>query len=195
MKRFLLFWLIALTLVACAAQSTPSGVTASTDDPLTGYNESVTPDSGQPPFPAIGKYWVIDNGCNFSPDSIQDADRVFEQLRVDKIAEVAVICQTGVQNQGPYNDEKIWAMEWGNWTRLGDAQTKRGIVVLIRPDVRPEEDRITIENSLWIYQNTVMDYYSVIEEAANYANYGDFDGCLESLARNLDVALRRVVKP
>lgn len=194
MKNLFLQVLIALTLVACAAQPQSSAI-VSTDNPTTTNDESVTPDSGQPPFPAIGTYWVIDKGCNFSLDYIQDADRVFEQLRLDKIAEVAVICQTGVKNQGPYNDEKIWTMEWGNWSKLGDAQMKRGVVVLIRPDVRPEENRITIENSIWIYQNTVMDYYPVIQEAANYANYGDFNGCLESLARNLDATLRRVVTP
>lgn len=186
-----LIWLIImLVLAACSPKTSDS---RPTDSPNTTVDESVVPDKGQPDFPALGLYWVVDNGCNFDADYVRDADQVFEKLRLDHIAEVVVICQTGVQNFGPYNDEKIWSMKWGNWARLGDAKDKRGVVILIRPDVKPEENRITIENSIWIYQNTVMDYFPVIEEAARFANYDDLNGCLESLARNLNDVLRRVV--
>ncbi len=161
------------------------------------YNTSVVPDAGQPAFPKLGQYWVVDpqNACHFRQDSVVLVDQALEKLRTDHIAEVAIVCQTGVKNQGPMNDEKIWTMKWGNWARIGDPKDQRGVVVLIRPDVKPEENRITIENSVWLYQNTVLTYHPVIEEAARYANAGDYSGCIESLARNLDESLRQVVKP
>lgn len=188
------FILLALTfLVGCG-----SGAAGGSASPPAGsYDASVTPDAGQPAFPKLGQFWVVDveNACHFNQDSLVLVDQTLEKLRTDHIAEVAIVCQTGVKNQGPMNDEKIWSMKWGNWARIGDPKDQRGVVVLIRPDVKPEENRITIENSVWLYQNTVLTYRPVIEEAARYANAGDYNGCIESLARNLDETLRRVVKP
>ncbi|MGB8644488.1 MAG: hypothetical protein WCF84_04575 [Anaerolineae bacterium] len=190
-SRTNLLFLALVFLIGCGAgASTPSKLAGS-------YDTSVVPDSGQPAFPWIGQYWVVDSQavCNLKQDSVVLVDQTLEKLRTDHIAEVAIVCQTGVKNQGPMNDEKIWTMKWGNWARIGDPKDQRGVVVLIRPDVKPEENRITIENSVWLYQNTVLTYHPVIEEAARYANAGDYSGCIESLARNLDETLRQVVKP
>ncbi len=191
MSRAKLLFLGLLFLIGCGGgPSTPSILAGS-------YDTSVVPDSGQPAFPKIGRYWVVDSqdACHLNQDSVVLVDQTLEKLRTDHIAEVAIVCQTGVKNQGPMNDEKIWTMKWGNWARIGDPKDQRGVVVLIRPDVKPEENRITIENSVWLYQNTVMTYHPVIEEAARYANAGDYSGCIESLARNLDETLRQVVNP
>jgi predicted acetyltransferase len=178
-------------LIGCGKGSSTPGLSAGS------YDTSVVPDSGQPAFPKLGQYWVVDSqdACHLRQDSVVLVDQTLEKLRTDHIAEVAIVCQTGVKNQGPLNDEKIWTMKWGNWARIGDLKDQRGVVVLIRPDVKPEDNRITIENSVWLYQNTVLTYRPVIEEAARYANAGDYSGCIESLARNLDETLRQVVKP
>lgn len=186
----------ALLLLALALLAGCGSSISSTAQPAA-YNSTVVPDTGQPPFPKLGQYWVVDaqDACHFNQDSLVLVDQALEKLRTDHIAEVAIVCQTGVMNKGPMNDEKIWSMKWGNWARIGDPKDQRGVVVLIRPDVKPEDNRITIENSVWLYQNTVLTYHPVIEEAARYANVGDYNGCIESLARNLDETLRQVVKP
>ena len=175
-------------LIGCARQSisTPqkTGVV---------YDDNVKPEKGQPPFPKLGEYWVIDNGCNFSQEVVQDADKVFEQLRVDHIAEVAVICQSGIK--GSQQDLLWWVMGWGNWAKLGDQRDKRGLVWVIRPDVRPEDHRVATQNSDWIYQNTAIDYFPVLEEAAQYANANDFDGALDAIVRGTNEVLRRVIIP
>ncbi len=189
--RIPLLCLALIFLIGCSAgASAPSRSTGS-------YDTTVVPDAGQPAFPKLGQYWVVDseNACHLKQDSVILVDQTLENLRTDHIAEVAIVCQTGVKNQGPLNDEKIWTMKWGNWARIGDPKDQRGVVALIRPDVQPEDNRITIENSVWLYQNTVLTYHPVIEEAARYANAGDYSGCIESLARNLDETLRQVVKP
>lgn len=183
---------LALVLLA----GCPSGI-SSTSVSSGSYDASVVPDAGQPAFPKLGQYWVVDSqdACHFDQESVMLVDQTLEKLRTDHIAETAIVCQTGVKNRGPLNDDKIWTMKWGNWARIGDPKDQRGVVVLIRPDVKPEENRITIENSIWLYQNTVLTYHPVIQEAAAYANAGDYSGCIESLARNLDETLRKVVKP
>ncbi len=191
MSRVRLLCLALIFLIGCGTGASTPTLSAGS------YDTSVVPDSGQPAFPKLGQYWVVDSqdACHLNQDSVVLVDQTLEKLRTDHIAEVAIVCQTGVKNQGPLNDEKIWTMKWGNWARLGDPKDQRGVVVLIRPDVKPEENRITIENSVWLYQNTVLTYHPVIEEAARYANAGDYNGCIESLARNLDETLRQVVKP
>lgn len=189
-SRARLFFTALVFLIGCGGGAAGTSVYAGT------YDTSIVPDTGQPAFPKIGQYWVVDSqeACHLNQDSVALVDQALEKLRTDHIAEAAIVCQTGVKNQGPLNDEKIWTMKWGNWARIGDPKDQRGVVVLIRPDVKPEENRIAIENSIWLYQNTVLTYKPVIEEAAAYANAGDYSGCIESIARNLDETLRRVVK-
>ena len=65
----------------------------------------------------------------------------------------------------------------------------------LAPDIPASENRITLERSDWSYQNTVIDYFPVIQNAAMYANANDFDGALERIAEGLDEVLRRVIKP
>jgi hypothetical protein len=186
--RYCLILLLLLLTVSCAS-ATPRPIYP-VDNPSTPYDESYAPDEGQPKFPELGEYWVIDvdGACGFSSEALQFADQVFEQLRKEGISEVVVICQADITG-----DPRFWATDWGNWMRLGHEETKRGLVWLIQPDIPPERDRITVENSFALYQNTVMDYFPVLEEAANYANYNDFDGALESIARGTNEVLRSVV--
>lgn len=150
------------------------------------------PRAGQPAFPALGQYWIIDNGCNFDLEKVKIADAMFEKLHTDGIAEVAIVCQMGIVNKGGTNDDKIWLRDWARWARMGSAQDSRSVVWLIRPDVKPTEQRIAIEISRWLYWYTAINYADSLKEAANYANVGDFNGALVSIARNTDEELRQL---
>jgi len=157
-------------------------------------NNSTANDKGQPNFPSLGEYWVIDPYGLVNQDVIEASDQVFEQLRQDNIAEIAIVIQKGIKDKGPMNDELIWARNWGRSVKLGDKEDQRAIVWLIRPDVKPEENRITIEISTKLTWLTVGDYGPIMEDAAEYANYDDFNGAVESLTRNTDEVLRRLWK-
>ena len=98
------------------------------------------PRAGQPAFPALGQYWIIDNGCNFDLEKVKIADAMFEKLRLDGIAEVAVICQTGIVDKGGTNDDKIWLRDWARWAKMGSAEDNRSVVWLIRPDAKPKSN-------------------------------------------------------
>jgi len=181
----------ALLLAGC---STPVS-SAPADNPVTpNQNEAIVPDKGQPSFPSLGKYWIIDNGCNFSEDSLKKADAIFEQLKRDKVAEVAVVCQPGVKAQGSLNDEKIWLTLWIRYIKLGNAQDRRAVAILIRPDVKPEENRVTIEISDTLPWYTAVDYFPMLEEAALYANSGMYNAALEVISEMTDQKLRELWK-
>jgi hypothetical protein len=150
-----------------------------------GYGQDI---AGQPTFPPLVNYWVIDNGCNFSQSAKENAYRVFEALNGDHIAQVAVVCQTGIKG-GP-TEASTWISEWLNHEGLGSMQDKRAVAILIRPDVAPDDFRVTINPNDEIYWFTSIDEYPIKQEAGDYANYNDFDGCLNSLVRNLNLFLR-----
>lgn len=187
LRLFLLLLLFLLLIAGCSGSSI-----GQEGNPNALYDDTVKPDQGQPAFPKLGQYWVVDptNACRFDQKTILMADETFEVLRQERIAEVAVVCQKGVESSGPLNDEKIWAMKWGRFVRLGDKQDRRAIVWLIRPDVKPQEGRVTIEVSTWLTWYTAVDYGPGLEEAAQYANFGDFDGVLESITRTTNETLR-----
>jgi hypothetical protein len=150
------------------------------------------PRPGQPAFPALGQYWIIDNGCGFDLEKVKIADAMFEKLRTDGIAEVAIVCQTGIVDKGGTNDDKIWLRDWARWAKMGSVQDSRAVVWLIRPDAKPDEQRVAVEISRWLYWYTAIEYTDDLREAANYANAGDFNGALVAIARNTDEKLRQL---
>ena len=180
-------WLLLAVLAACAPLA--SAAPAPT---LTVEWQSVMPREGQPAFPDLGQYWIIDKGCGFDPQKVRIADMLFEQLRSEVIAEVAVICQTGIVNKGATNNDKIWLRDWARHVKMGNIDDDRSVVWLIRPDAQPEEGRISIELSRWLYWYTAIDYADGLAEASNYANAEDFNGALVSIARSTDEKLRKL---
>ena len=178
---------LVITLLGCSApvSSTPAPT------PTVEWQEGM-PRAGQPAFPALGQYWIIDNGCSFDLEKVKIADAMFEKLRLDGIAEVALVCQTGIVDKGGTNDDKIWLRDWARWAKLGSVQDSRSVVWLIRPDAKPTEQRVAVEISRWLFWYTAMDYADGLTEAANYTNAGDFNGALVSIARNTDEKLRQL---
>jgi len=145
----------------------------------------------QPEFVKLGKYWVVDPKGFLDESTLIDADSVLEQLRLDHIAEVAIVIMTGIKNNGPFDDEKIWARDWGREIKLGDINDKRSIVWLIRPDVDPSEGRVTIEISTHLTKLTVSDYYSILEEAGHFANANNWNEAVYSIVRGTNTVLRQ----
>jgi hypothetical protein len=188
---FLACILLAAVLMGCGlpAWSTLLFTPTPASTPTAEWQEGM-PRDGQPAFPALGRYWVIDNGCGFDPQKVKIADALFEKLRTDGIAEVAVICQTGIVDKGGTNDEKIWLRDWARWAKMGEVEEARSVVWLIRPDAGKTEQRISVEISRWLYWYTAIQYADGLNEAARYANAGDTDGALVAIARNTDEKLR-----
>jgi hypothetical protein len=183
-----------LLVVSTACGFLPGLTAAPTATPTPFIYVEGEPREGQPPFPVLGRYWVIDKGCNFSEDKMKIADAAFEKLRTDGIAEVAVICQAGVVDKGATNDEKIWLRDWARQAKMGEKDVNRAVVWLIRPDAKPEEQTVTLEISRWLFWYTAIEYSAALKEAANYVNWKDYDGALVSITRNVDGRLRALWK-
>ena len=186
-KLLILFLIFSIT--SCRINVVPSSTPIQSEPPVEGQARE-----GQPPFPSLDQYWIVDKGCNFDLDKVKIADITFEKLRADGIAEVALVCQTDILDKGATNDEKIWLRDWGRWAKMGDKEDNRSLVWLIRPDIKSKEGRISLEASRWMTWYTAVDYMEAINEAANYANANDFNGALISIARNVDAKLRELWK-
>ena len=110
------FYFTCLTLAIVLTGCSLPGLTTLASTPTVEWQEGM-PRPGQPAFPALGQYWIIDFGCNFDLEKVKIADGLFEKLRLDGIAEVAVLCQTGIVDKGGTNDDKIWLRDWARWPR------------------------------------------------------------------------------
>jgi hypothetical protein len=162
------------------------------------------PREGQPAFPEMGSYWVIgkgwenswviDKGCNFSKDSVKRVNETFKQLRDEGIAEVAVICQTGILDKGATNDDKIWLRDWARWAKMGEKDVNRSVVWLIRPDAKPEEQAVTLEVSRWLTWYTAIEYSDALNKVSGFVNAKNYNGALISIAYNVDDRLRELWK-
>lgn len=182
--KFIIFLIVLIFVFLSCSQSSNNN---------SSIDSSIVPGENQPNFPPIGQYWVIDPDNYLQNTTVESADLALEQIRLDGIAEIAIIVQKGVKNYGPTNDEKIWTMKWGRWAKLGDKEDRLAVVWLIRPDVKPEENRVTIEISRQLYWYTAIDYSPSLEEVAEYANADDFDGAVESIVRNSNEILKKIL--
>ncbi|MFH1236441.1 MAG: hypothetical protein V1685_05930 [Parcubacteria group bacterium] len=186
MKRsLLLFTLIVMVMLAACATSPGGPTPIYTPIRGPGYGQDIP---GQPKFPDLVEYWVVDNGCGFSEESLHFAHEYFEALNREHIAQVAVVCQEGISG-GP-SSASTWISEWLNHKGLGTMEDKRALAILIRPDVPLQDHRIVFNPNDDLYWLTTMDEYDPKHNAANYANANDFDGCLEYLAVSIDEILR-----
>lgn len=177
-KRIIFALIFVMLLVSC-------GTAAPTSARPAGYGQNI---KDQPAFPPLVENWVVDNGCNFSQAAKENAFHVFDKLDKDHIAQVAVICQTAIA--GGYSSASTWISEWLNHVGLGNMIDKRAVAILIRPDVKPEEYRVLINPNDALYWLTSSDEDPINQEAADYANYNDFEGALNSLVKNIDLVLR-----
>ena len=188
--KYILILFLALTLSACGSstQPTPKPVPAN-------WGADQLGQPGYPAFPEPGQHWVIDEACNFDANAVAKADQTLEQLRLDNIAEVAVLCISNVKDQGADNNGLIWLRNWTRHVRLGSAKDDRSIAFLIRPDMDPNKgDRVIAEQSVHLFLS-VVDYGPIVENAADWANQDQFTGALQSIVRDINVTLRERVTP
>ena len=119
-------------------------------------------------------------------------DATFEKLCTDGIAEVAVICQTGILDKGANNNDMIWLRDWARWAKMGAVDINRSVVWLIRPDAKAEEQAVSLEVSRWLTWYIAIEYSDALKEAANYVSWKDYNGALISINRNVNGKLREL---
>ena len=188
--------LAALALAAAAISACGGGGGGPPPQPVpAGWGADLPGQPAYPAFPTPGQHWVIDAGCHFDAAAVASSDAAFEKLRLDGVAEVAVLCVPGVKELGGANDGLIWLRNWTRHVRLGSAGDDRSIAFLIRPDIDPARgDRVVAEQSVHLYLS-VVDYGPIVENAADWANAGQFTGALSEITRDIDAALRLRAAP
>lgn len=153
------------------------------------FDENVSLPRGDPDFPPLKDRWVVDPKGYAGDAASRAADLTLDRLKKDGLAETVIVIMPGVRH--PVE----WATHYGRWLQLGAREGSRrnnGLVYLVIPDARPEDGRVWYTVGRGLPRLTSVDIGPVIEEAASYANAGDFDGCVVSLARNTDDVVRRI---
>lgn len=143
--------------------------------------------SGDPAFPSQREYGIRDPSHILSDQTVAGANEILEQLNDDGIAQVAVLIQNNVHHPEDY------ATHYGRYIGLGQIGKDNGLVYLIRPDVDPQEGRITVSIGRGLPKFTAIDAHQIMNEAAmDYINIGDYDNGILNLLKSTDKRLREI---
>ncbi|NPV80570.1 MAG: TPM domain-containing protein [Firmicutes bacterium] len=189
--RSLLVAMLCLAVLSVTAGCRPGAVTSDRPRGERPYDENVEVPPGDPAFPRLGRYWVVDPEGLVGLRAVQAADETLEALRADGLAETVIVIRRGVKH--PVE----WSTHYGRWLMLGEREGPRrnnGLVFLIVPDARPEAGRVWYSVGRGLPRLTSSDLGPLLEEAASYANADDFDGAVVSIARNIDDILRKIYR-
>lgn len=135
------------------------------------YDTNVSISKDEPPFVALGHYWIIDEVGVLSENTVIKGDAICQSLKNDGIAEMVVLVQTGIKQPEKY------ATHYGRWLKLGKKGPSteggnNGIVWLIRPDA---DLKMTISVGRGLPRFTSSDYGVVMEKAKEYINFHNYD--------------------
>jgi uncharacterized membrane protein YgcG len=152
------------------------------------YDQNVAVPKGDPAFPALGTFWIVDEAGVLSESTIAEGDAVCEGLKRDGIAEVVVVVIEGVKQP------EAWATHYGRWLALGKKGLSteggnRGLVWLVRPDAK---EKLTVSVGRGLPGFTTVDYGPIIDAAIEYLNFGNYDGGVMTLVTRTDQVLRRL---
>jgi uncharacterized membrane protein YgcG len=148
-------------------------------------NAEVPP--GDPAFPSQKEYGIHDPYHTLSDRTITSANEILKRLSDDGTAQVAVLIQYNVHHPEDYSTH------YGRYIELGQIGKDNGLVYLIRPDVDPQDGRITVSIGRGLPRFTAIDAHQIIKEAAmDYINLGDYDNGILELVENTDKRLREI---
>lgn len=152
------------------------------------YDANTTVPKGDPAFPPLENFWVIDKAGVLSQAAIDDGDAVCQRLKEDGIAEVVVVIIKGVKQPD------LWATHYGRWLKLGSKGYSteggnNGVVWLVRPDAK---DRITISVGRGLPEFSTVDYGEILDDAKDYINFNNFDKGVSVIIKETDETLRKV---
>lgn len=158
------------------------------------YDPNTEVPTGDPAFPVLERYWVIDEAKVLSHETVIQGTNICQRLQFDGIAEVVLLVIKGVKHPNDY------ATHYGRWLKLGKSGPSteggnNGLVVLIRPDVKPEENRMTISPGRGLTRLAPVDMGELIDkkgEAKEYMNFGNFDQGVMVLLQKIDKKLRQL---
>lgn len=134
-------------------------------------DENVSVPKGDPPFPSLEQFWVIDKAGVIHPKNIEEASALCQELKDQGYAEVVVLIQNGVKHPADY------AIHYGRWLQLGKKGLSteggnNGIVWLIRPDAT---EKITYSVGRGLPLLTSSRMVDIINESKDYFNFNNYN--------------------
>lgn len=166
--------LLSLTLVSCAINTaTPPAVAI----PF-----------GEPDFPKLGKYWVIDVTNSVSETVEKEVDAKFENMRAQGYAQQAIVVMKGVKNPSDY------VTQLARHLALGEAEGKNknnGILWLVLID-EPAERRLWYTIGTGLPEFTSFEAGAVIDESRKFSDKSDWEGTVKSIAAESEKNLKKV---
>ena len=148
------------------------------------YDQNKELPPGEPDFPPQKVYGIVDPHNVLSQQAEEESFAIIDKLKQDGIAEVTVLVQLNV------SDPDTYANTYGRFIELGEKGKNNGLVWLIRPDVSPEKNRITVAPGRGLPKLTATDTRQIMEQALDYINFGNYDRGVVELIKGTDRKLR-----
>jgi hypothetical protein len=152
------------------------------------YDTNTELAKGEPPFPPQKVYGIVDPYHYLSAETAQSCFSVIDGLKKDGIAEITVLIQKGVKMPEEY------ATKYGRYIGLGEKEKNNGLVWLIRPDVRPEQFRLTYSVGRGLPKLTSSDLGPIMEKASGPINADNYDLGVARLIEGTEIKLREIYK-
>jgi uncharacterized membrane protein YgcG len=156
------------------------------------YDTNTEVPKGDPDFPFLGAYWVIDKAGVLEKKTIIRGDLICQSLKEDGVAEVVVLVINGVKHPEDY------ATHYGRWLKLGRKGLSteggnNGLVWLIRPDA---DLKMTISVGRGLPRFTSSDYGKIMDgDAKDYLDFGNFDKGVLKIIEETNQKLREIYSP
>lgn len=147
-------------------------------------SDSLSPDQiaevpfGEPNFPNLGEYWVVDKEGVVDQSVVEHVDKILEDLRKDGYAEQAIVTMSGV------DDSIAYVTQLGRHLKLGEAEGENkdnGIIWLILVD-KPVGERVRYSIGLGLPEFTSFEAGRVQDAASVFADEGDWSNTVLQIA-------------
>jgi len=135
---------------------------------------------GEPDFPNLGEYWIIDDAGVISEEIEQEVDEILEQTRIEGYAEQAIIVMEGVNNGQGYVIQMLRHLKLGN---KEEPRTDNGLAWLVIIDQKADF-RVWGAPGNGLPEVTAgAEYGPVIDQTNVFANVGDWDNTVLTIAK------------
>ncbi len=142
---------------------------------------------GEPAFPNLGEYWVIDNANVLSNETEARVDNILENTRASGYAEQAIVLMTGVSKTVEYTTQL------GRHLRLGEASgpnKDNGLIWTIYTDL-PPDDVLHYSAGDGLGLVDAQDIDEILASAQPLVDTGDWNGAVIALATKSAEVLER----
>jgi uncharacterized membrane protein YgcG len=142
---------------------------------------------GEPDFPNLGDFWVIDTDNNVSDETLKEVDQILENLKTQGFAEQAIVVMPGVKNGSNYAVQLLRHLKLGN---PEGPRKNNGLLWLVITDGNSGA-RVYYAAGNGLPELTTFELGAVIDQANVLADEANWNGAVLAIANGSETMLEQ----